>query len=64
VTTRAGAFSHRRRSQDSLGHIAERDETGYRSLNDGKDARFDWEPFLPGQDGYLYRTTSIVRLNQ
>jgi cold shock protein len=43
-------------------HFSHIDDEGYRSLADGEAIRFDWEHFPPGQDGYFYRATRIVRL--
>ncbi len=45
-------------------HFAHIEMDGYRSLDAAEQVRFDWEPFPSGQDGYFYRATRIVRLNQ
>ena len=42
-------------------HFSHIDAEGYRSLDDGESVRFDWEHFPPGQDGYYYRATRVVR---
>jgi len=35
---------------------------GKPSLDDGERVEFDWEHYPPGQDGYFYRATRVVRL--
>jgi len=49
---RGDVFAH-------FSHIVEADPRGYRSLNDGERAQFDWE--TPGQDGCPYKATRVVR---
>lgn len=36
----------------------------YRSLRPGEVVEIDWEPYPPGQDGYVFRATRIERLTQ
>jgi CspA family cold shock protein len=35
---------------------------GYRTLTDGEQVQFQWAHYPPGQDGYFYRATRVVRL--
>lgn len=48
---------------DVFAHFSHIDAVGYRSLARGERVRFDWEPYPPGQDGYFYRATRVVRLS-
>jgi cold shock protein len=45
-------------------HFSRIDGDGYRSLDAGEQVQFEWEDFAPGQDGYFYRATRVVRLTK
>ncbi len=52
-------------SPDVLGevfaHFSHIVADGYRALDAGERVRFEWEPY-PGQDGYFFRATQVLRL--